>query len=82
MGGRKVAVVTIDPARRLASALGLSELSGEPHRIAPEMLSELGVEATGELWAMMLDVRATFDGIVARLAHDEAAREEILANPV
>jgi anion-transporting ArsA/GET3 family ATPase len=82
MSGQKVAVVTIDPAKRLASALGLSELSGEPRRIAPEMFAAQGVEMRGELWAMMLDAKRTFDEIVARLAPDERTREEILANPV
>ncbi len=80
--GQKVAVVTIDPAKRLASALGLEELSGEPLRIAPEMLAAQGVQVKGELWAMMLDAKRTFDEIITRLAPDEGAREEILANPV
>src|ERR1019366_2391580 len=80
--GQKVAVVTIDPARRLASALGLQELSGEPRRIAPEMFAEQGVEIEGELWAMMLDAKRTFDEIIVRLAPDRQAREEILANPI
>jgi anion-transporting ArsA/GET3 family ATPase len=80
--GSKVAVVTIDPARRLASALGLRELSGRPHRIEPATLREQGLTVDGELWAMMLDVKATFDDIVRRLAPDQGAREEILANPV
>jgi anion-transporting ArsA/GET3 family ATPase len=80
--GRKVAVVTIDPAKRLAAALGLAQLSGEPRRIDPQAFSAQGVEMTGELWAMMLDAKRTFDEIVARLAPDEAARDEILANPV
>jgi len=80
--GQKVAVVTIDPARRLASALGLEELSGEPRRIDPASFAEQGVEIEGELWAMMLDAKRTFDEIVARLAPDDHAREEILANPV
>ncbi len=80
--GQKVAVVTIDPARRLASALGLQELSGEPHRIPPETLAAQGVSVEGELWAMMLDAKRTFDEIVTRLAPDEPSREEILANPV
>jgi anion-transporting ArsA/GET3 family ATPase len=82
MRGRKVAVVTIDPARRLASALGLSELSGVPHRIDPATLEAKGLRVDGELWAMMLDVKGTLDGIVDRLAPDEGARAEILANPV
>ncbi len=80
--GRKVAVVTIDPARRLASALGLEELPSEPRRIAPELFAEQGIEIEGELWAMMLDAKRTFDELIARLAPDEHTREEILANPV
>jgi anion-transporting ArsA/GET3 family ATPase len=82
MEGQKVAVVTIDPAKRLASALGLEELSGEPSRIEPASLRAGGVKMKGELWAMMLDAKRTFDEIIMRLAPDEKAREEILANPV
>jgi anion-transporting ArsA/GET3 family ATPase len=59
--GQKIAVVTIDPAKRLASALGLRELSGEPRRIDPEVFSAHGVEMKGELWAMMLDAKRTLD---------------------
>jgi anion-transporting ArsA/GET3 family ATPase len=80
--GRKVAVVTIDPARRLASALGLAELPSEPHRIAPDLFAAQGIEVEGELWAMMLDAKRTFDELIARLAPDERTRDEILANPV
>jgi anion-transporting ArsA/GET3 family ATPase len=80
--GAKVAVVTIDPARRLAAALGLGELSGEPRRIDPEQLAAQGVTEPGELWAMALDVKRTFDDVIARLSPDEGSREEILANPV
>ncbi|MEA2314161.1 MAG: hypothetical protein QOI03_853 [Solirubrobacteraceae bacterium] len=80
--GQKVAVVTIDPAKRLASALGLTELSGEPHRIEPLRLREQGVKLSGELWAMMLDAKRTLDEIITRLAPDERAREEIFSNSV
>jgi anion-transporting ArsA/GET3 family ATPase len=80
--GQKVAVVTIDPARRLASALGLAELPSEPQRIEPALFAEQGIEIEGELWAMMLDAKRTFDELIARLAPDERARDEILANPV
>jgi anion-transporting ArsA/GET3 family ATPase len=80
--GQKVAVVTIDPAARLASALGLEQLSGEPHQIDAALLAEHGVEGKGELWAMMLDSKGTFDEIVARLSPDEREREQILANPI
>ncbi len=80
--GRRVAVVTIDPARRLASALGLDGLSGEPSRIDLGALEAKGKPVTGELWAMMLDTKRTFDQIVARLAPDERTLEEILENPI
>jgi anion-transporting ArsA/GET3 family ATPase len=80
--GAKVAVVTIDPARRLASALGLGELSGEPRQIDPVLLSAQGVAEPGELWAMALDAKHTLDEIVTRLSPDAHSREEILANPV
>jgi anion-transporting ArsA/GET3 family ATPase len=80
--GRKVAVVSIDPARRLAGALGLRELSGEPRRIEPHVLAEHGIELRGELWAMMLDSKGTFDALIERLAPTERAREEILSNRI
>ena len=64
--GAKVVVVTIDPARALAAALGLGELSGEPHQIDPQLLAAQGLAAPGELWAMALDVKRTFDEIVTR----------------
>jgi anion-transporting ArsA/GET3 family ATPase len=80
--GQKVAVVTIDPARRLASALGLADLPSEPQRIEPSLFAAHGVAVEGELWAMMLDAKRTFDEMITHLAPDEGAREEILANPV
>jgi anion-transporting ArsA/GET3 family ATPase len=72
--GKKVAVLTIDPAKRLANALGLPELGNE------ERLVEAGVD--GELWAMMLDAKRTFDELVERQAPDAATRDAILANPI
>jgi anion-transporting ArsA/GET3 family ATPase len=80
--GQKVVVVTIDPARRLASALGLAELPSEPQRIEPALFAEQGLAVDGELWAMMLDAKRTFDELITRLAPDERTREEILANGV
>jgi anion-transporting ArsA/GET3 family ATPase len=80
--GGRVLVVSIDPARRLASALGLQELPGEPHRVPAQDLAAEGVELEGELWAMMLDPKATFDELIGRLAPDENAREEVLANRI
>ncbi|HVR04578.1 MAG TPA: ArsA-related P-loop ATPase, partial [Solirubrobacteraceae bacterium] len=82
--GRRVAVVTIDPARRLASALGMGELDNEPRRVEPELLAEHGVQLPprGELWAMMLDAKGTFDALIARLAPDAQARERVLSNRI
>lgn len=80
--GHKVAVVTIDPAKRLATALGLRELGGEPHRIEDAQLKAAGVCARGEMWAMTLDVKRTLDKLIGRLAPDERARQEILANRI
>jgi anion-transporting ArsA/GET3 family ATPase len=80
--GKKVAVVTIDPAARLAAALGLDELSTEPRPIPPDAFAAQGVAMRGELWAMRLDVKRTFDEVVGSLAPDERARREILSNPV
>jgi anion-transporting ArsA/GET3 family ATPase len=82
MEGRRVAVVTIDPARRLASALGLDELPSAPTRVDPALFEAQQLAIEGELWAMMLDAKRTFDELIARLAPDERTREEILANPV
>jgi anion-transporting ArsA/GET3 family ATPase len=80
--GLKVAVVTIDPARRLANSLGLDELGNEPRRIDPKIFEGHEVEMKGELWAMMLDARATFDDLIDRLAPSPAAREEVLNNRI
>jgi len=80
--GAKVAVVTIDPAQRLANALGVEELPNEPHRIKPERLASAGVEIEGELWAMMLDPKRTFDELIERIAPDPSRAEEVKANRV
>src|SRR5437588_2733697 len=78
--GAKVAVVTIDPARRLANALGLEELANEPRRVDPARLE--GLEIAGELWAMMLDSKRTFDELIDRVAADPARAAEIKTNRV
>lgn len=69
--GRRVVVVTIDPAKRLADAIGVT-ISHEPSRVE-------GVSG-GELWAVMLDTRATFDDLVRRYSSDAAQAERILDN--
>ncbi len=80
--GAKVAVVSIDPAKRLANALGLEELANDPRRVAPERLATAGLELRGELWAMMLDPQRTFDELIDRIAPDETRAAEIKANRV
>jgi anion-transporting ArsA/GET3 family ATPase len=80
--GAKVAVVTIDPAQRLANALGLRELDNEPRMVAPEMLGTNGARVPGELWAMMLDPKRTFDELIDRVAPDASRAREIKANRI
>jgi anion-transporting ArsA/GET3 family ATPase len=80
--GAKVAVVTIDPAQRLANALGVQELPNEPHRVETERLALDGLDIRGELWAMMLDPKRTFDELIARVAPTPERAEEIKANRV
>src|ERR1700730_13634470 len=80
--GAKVAVVTIDPARRLANALGLEQLHNEPHLVEPDRLAAGGVAVEGELWAMMLDPKRPFDELIDRVAPDAGRAAEIKANRV
>jgi anion-transporting ArsA/GET3 family ATPase len=80
--GQKVAVLTIDPAKRLADSLGLDELVNEPRRVDPHLFEQAGVEMRGELWAMMLDAKATFDDVVRRHAPDAETRDRILENRI
>jgi anion-transporting ArsA/GET3 family ATPase len=82
--GACVGVVTIDPARRLAESLGLRELGNEPQRVAPERLaaSAPDLQMRGELWAMMLDPKATFDELMVRLSPDAQTRDDVLGNRI
>jgi anion-transporting ArsA/GET3 family ATPase len=80
--GLRVCVLTIDPAKRLADSLGLRELGNEAERVDPALFARHGVEMKGELWAMMLDAKATFDELVARQAPDEESRDRVLDNPI
>lgn len=71
--GRKVVVLTIDPARRLAQSMGIDSLDNTPRRVK-------GVRGDGELHAMMLDMKRTFDEIVEAHADPDRAKA-ILTNP-
>ena len=75
MDGRRVLVLTIDPAKRLANALGLSSFGNEAHRV------EIG-SGDGELWAMMLDAQSTWDNLIERLAQDPEVKQRILNNRI
>ncbi len=81
--GKQALVLTIDPARRLASSLGLKEL-GHDVQVIPEPVLRAAGEVTpgGRLSAMMLDQRRAFDEVVARHASDPEAVKRILANPI
>ncbi|MZD08429.1 AAA family ATPase [Streptomyces sp. SID5785] len=76
--GRKVVVLTIDPARRLAQSMGIDSLDNTPRQVKGIVTAE-GAEG-GELHAMMLDMKRTFDEIVEAHADEERAKA-ILSNP-
>jgi len=76
--GHRALVLTIDPARRLANALGVAELDHTPRAVPVKTLGE----RPGELYAMMLDTKRTFDEWVERAAPDAETRERIFANPI
>jgi anion-transporting ArsA/GET3 family ATPase len=80
--GRRALVLTIDPARRLADALGVEKLGNQPEPLPRAALTELGVPAQGSLSALMLDMKRTFDDLVTRFAESAAARDRILRNPI
>jgi len=80
--GQRAIVLTIDPARRLADALGLPDLGNEEHRVDPRRLEQAGIRGDGELWAMTLDAKLTFDELIERDAPDVETRDAVLANPI
>jgi anion-transporting ArsA/GET3 family ATPase len=80
--GLKVVVLTIDPAKRLANSLGLAELGNEERQVDPERFAAHGLEMRGELWAMMLDPKRTFDELIERHASDERTRDAVLSNRI
>jgi anion-transporting ArsA/GET3 family ATPase len=80
--GRRALVITIDPARRLANALGIEELDNEPRGLAPDLAASLGIAAGGDFQAMMLDMKRTFDDMVTRFAESDAVRDRILENSI
>jgi len=80
--GGKVLVVTVDPARRLADALGLDGFGNVEKRVPAEAFKASGVRPRGELWAAMLDTKQSWDDLVRRHAPDRETVSRILANPL
>jgi anion-transporting ArsA/GET3 family ATPase len=80
--GEKVLVCTIDPARRLASALGLAALGNAESQVPAEAFARAGLSQRGQLWAMMLDVKRTWDDLIARHAPSPGQRDRILRSRI
>ena len=82
LGGGRVLVLTVDPARRLADALRLPRVDNEETRIPDEAFRDAGVRPKGELWAAMLDTKASWDALVRRHSRNRRDADAILANPL
>ncbi|TPW10221.1 MAG: putative anion transporting ATPase, partial [Acidimicrobiaceae bacterium] len=86
--GARVLVLTVDPARRLATALGLVALGNTEVQVDPAALAAADAVAGGpprkhgELWVAMLDTKSGWDELVRRHAPDATVREQVLANPL
>ena len=80
--GSKVLVLTVDPAKRLANALGLDGIGNTEHRVPDSAFKAAGVKPRGQLWAAMLDTKESWDSLIRQHAPDEQTRDEILANPL
>jgi len=81
LGGR-VLVLTVDPARRLANALGLEQFGNVEREVPAAAFTEVGIKPRGRLFAAMLDTKASWDDLVRLHAPDDATRDAILANPL
>jgi len=80
--GGKVLVVTVDPARRLANALGLEGFGNKEKPVPGDAFKQVGVQPRGELWAAMLDTKESWDALIHLHAPDEATARNILENPL
>jgi anion-transporting ArsA/GET3 family ATPase len=78
----RVLVLTIDPARRLADALGLEGIGNDVVRVDDATLKDAGVVARGELHCAMLDMKRSWDDLIRRHAPDAATARRILSNPL
>ncbi len=75
LNGRKTLVLTIDPAKRLADSLGIDSFKHEIHRVPREKFLQNGLEPSGELFAMMLDTKRTFDKLISRYASGNSQKK-------
>ncbi|MDQ1397203.1 MAG: hypothetical protein QOG64_2462 [Acidimicrobiaceae bacterium] len=80
--GGKVLVLTVDPAKRLANALGLEGFGNVEKRVPDKAFTDAGVRPRGELWAAMLDTKQSWDNLVMRHAPDKKTAQRILDNPL
>lgn len=80
--GRRVLCLTIDPARRLANSLGLDEMTVDEQEVPASLFERYGLEPRGQLYAMMLDTKRTFDALVGQYASSPDVRERILGNRI
>lgn len=81
--GKKVLVITVDPAKRLADSLGLVGLTSKGSQVSPSDLDEaMGHKVAGKLYVAMLDAKSSWDELVNRHAPDVATRQKILSNPI
>ena len=78
--GGKVLVLTVDPARRLADALGLERFGDKETQVPADAFAGAGVIPRGELWAAMLDTKQSWDDLVRRHAPDGRTAQRILSN--
>jgi anion-transporting ArsA/GET3 family ATPase len=79
---KRVLVLTVDPARRLATALGIQGIGAEPVRIPKARLRRAGLTISGEVEAAMLDMKQAWDRMIERYSPDPATARRILRNPL
>ncbi len=80
--GVKALVLTVDPAKRLANALGMESFGNVETRVPDQAFTDAGVDPQGELWAAMLDTKQSWDDLIRLHAPDAPTRDAILANPL
>ncbi len=82
MDGKRVLCLTIDPAKRLANSLGLGTMTMEEREVPRALFEAQGLPCRGSLFAMMLDTKRTFDGLVEKYASSKEVRDRIFANEI